>query len=286
MFLLWTVTWIDFRAIVNTAFFGFKIGDITISPWSVLLVLGILVSGIILTKLIIRWFDNRILSQTRVDKGVQDSLRKGASYLGYILALLFAFGAAGLDLSSIALVVGALGIGIGLGLQPIVNNFVSGLILLVERPVRVGDWVVLDAGEGLVKRINVRTTEIETFDQCTIIVPNSMMASTAVKNWTHDDGMGRFLVAVSVPFGSDAEVVRDTLMELARSHPKVLTYPEPGVVLARFGQWSLDFELRAGVADVFEAGIVASELRFALLKAFSEKAITIATPPAIVLPKV
>jgi len=281
LFLLWTVTWIDFRAIFNTAFFGFRIGDITVSPWSVLFVFFILFSGIALTNLVIRWLDSRILSQTRVDKGVQDSLRKGASYTGYILAAGFALGAAGLDFSNLAIVAGALGVGIGFGLQSIVNNFVSGLILLAERPVRVGDWIVLDSGEGLVKRINVRSTEIETFDSCTIIVPNSTLVSTAVKNWTHDDGMGRFLVAVSVPLDSDAERVRDTLMELARSHPKVLTYPEPGVALAKFGPWSLDFELRAHVADVFEAGQVASDLRFALLKAFAEKGITIATPPAL-----
>jgi small-conductance mechanosensitive channel len=280
LFLLWTVTWVDFRAILNSAFFGFKIGDITISPWSLLLVAAIFIGGIILTKLLIRWLDSRILSQTRVDKGVQDSLRKGGSYLGYILAALLAFGAAGIDLSSLAIVAGALGIGVGLGLQPIVNNFVSGLILLIERPVRVGDWVVLDSGEGLVKRINVRTTEIETFDQCTLIVPNSMMAATAVKNWTHDDGMGRFLIAVSVALDSDAEKVRDTLVEVARSHPKVLTYPEPVAILAKFGQWSLDFEMRPLVADVFDAGNVASDIRFALLKAFAEKGITIATPPA------
>jgi small-conductance mechanosensitive channel len=285
LFLLWTVTWVDFRAIFNSAFFGFKIGNITISPWSLLLVLAILIGGVILTKLVIRWFDHRVLSQTRVDKGVQDSLRKGASYTGYLLAGALALGAAGIEFSNIAIVAGALGVGIGFGLQSIVNNFVSGLILLAERPVRVGDWVVLDAGEGLVKRINVRSTEIETFDQCTIIVPNSMLVANAVKNWTHDDGMGRFLVAVSVPIDSDAGKVSDALLELARSHPKVLTYPEPQVALAKFGPWSLDFELRALVADVFEAGHVASDLRFALLKSFAEKGITIATAPALMAPK-
>ena len=285
LFLLWTVTWVDFRAIFNSAFFGFKIGNITISPWSVLLVLAILIGGVILTKLVIRWLDHRVLSQTRVDKGVQDSLRKGASYSGYTLAAALALGAAGIEFSNIAIVAGALGVGIGFGLRTIVDNFVSGIILLAERPVRVGDWVVLDAGEGLVKRINVRSTEIETFDQCTIIVPNSMLIAGAVKNWTHDDGMGRFLVAVSVPLDSDAEKVRETLMELARSHPKVLTYPEPAVALVRFGPWSLDFELRALVADVFEAANIASDLRYALLKAFAEKGITIATAPALMPPK-
>lgn len=282
LFLLWTVTWVDFRAMANTAFFGFKIGDITISPSTVLLVLGILIGGVALTNLIVRWLDGRILSQTRVDKGVQDSLRKSASYAGYLLAAGFALGAAGLDFSSLAIVAGALGVGIGFGLQSIVNNFVSGLILLAERPVRVGDWVALDQGEGLVKRIKVRSTEIETFDNCTIIVPNSTLITGVVRNWTHGDAMGRFTVAVSVPVTSDAPKVQSVLLEIARSHPKVLTYPEPAVMLVRFGAWSLDFELKAYVADVFDGGPVASELRQALLAAFAEKGISLATAPAVI----
>jgi len=130
------------------AVFGFRVGDMTLSPWSVVVVLLILLIGILLTNLAVRWLDRRILAQTRVNKGVQDSLRKGASYAGYIIAALLAFTAAGLDFSSLALIAGALGVGIGFGLQSIVNNFVSGLILLAERPVRVGDWVVLAAAIG------------------------------------------------------------------------------------------------------------------------------------------
>lgn len=286
LLLLWTVTWVDFRAMLNTAFFGFKLGNITISPSTVLLVLGILIGGVALTNLLVRWLDTRILSQTRVDKGVQDSLRKGASYSGYLLAAGFSFGAAGLDLSNLAIVAGALGVGIGFGLQSIVNNIVSGLILLAERPIRVGDWVAVDAGEGLVKRINVRSTEIETFDNCSIIVPNSTLITGAVRNWTHGDTMGRFSVAVSVALNSDPENIRSVLIELARSHPKVLTYPEPQVMLVRFGLWSQDYELKANVADVFEAAFVASDIRIAVLQAFSEKGISFATPPAVIQGKI
>ena len=219
-----------------------------------------------------------ILAETRIDKGVQDSIRKGASYAGYILAIGFALTAAGVDFSNLALIAGALGVGIGFGLQAIVNNFISGLILLAERPIRVGDWVELDAGQGIVKRINVRATEIETFDSCSIIVPNLTLITGVVKNWTHGDTIGQFMVAVTVDLGSDAEQVRKILLDAAREHPKVMTYPEPGVTLARIGPAGLDFELRANVADVIISGQVASDIRFTLLTLFREKGITIPPP--------
>ena len=278
LFLLWTFTWVDFRGLINSAMLGLRIGDITLSPWTIILLVMTLGGGVIVTNLVIGWLDRRILSETRIDKGVQDSLRKSASYAGYILAALVALTAAGLDFSSLALVFGALGVGIGLGLQSIVNNFVSGLILLAERPIRVGDWVAIPAGEGIVKRINVRSTEIETFDSCSIIVPNSALITEPVRNWTHGDNMGRFTVAITVEFETDPETVRAVLVDLARAHPTVMTYPEPTAVLVRFGQTGLDFELRGYVADVLQAALVASDLRFALLKAFREKGITIPHP--------
>ena len=281
LFLLWTVTWVNFSSLFVTAVFGVQIGDVTISPWSVTVLLLILASGILLTKLLIRWLDRRILVDTRIDKGVQDSIRKGATYTGYIIAAGFALTAAGLDFSNLAIVAGALGVGIGFGLQSIVNNFISGLILLAERPIRVGDWVALPVGEGLVKRINVRSTEIETFDYCTIIVPNTNFILEPVKNWTHGDNIGRFLVAVTVDFSSDAESVKRLLLDTVREHEKVLSSPEPSVVLARFSPTGLDFELRAYVADVFTSGLVASEIRFQVLTLFREKGITIPQPFAI-----
>ncbi len=281
LFILWTVTWIDFRNLFNTAVFGFKIGNFTLSPSTVFMVLLVIVGGIIITNLLVRWLDRRILAQTRLDRGVQDSLRKGASYAGYVAAAGMGLSAAGLDFSNIAIIAGALGVGIGFGLQSIVNNFISGLILLAERPIRVGDWVVLDAGQGLVKRINVRSTEIETFESCSIIVPNLMLITGVVKNWTHGDTIGQFMVAVTVDLASDADLVRKLLLETARQHPKVMTFPEPGVTLARIAATGLDFELRGSVADIFDGGAVASDIRFSLLTQFREKAITIPQPLAV-----
>ena len=243
--------------------------------------LPVLFSGIAITKLFVGWLNRRILLETRIDKGVQDSVRKGATYAGYIIAAGFALTAAGLEFSNLALVAGALGVGIGFGLQSIVNNFVSGLILLAERPIRVGDWVSIPAGEGLVKKINVRATEIETFDGCSIIVPNSNLITESVKNWTHSDTMGRFTVNVSVAYDSDAEKVKELLLQLTKAHPNVLTYPEPVVTLQKFGTYSLDFEIKGTVGDIFYGVFVASDVRFAILKAFAEKGIVIPQPSLI-----
>jgi len=273
-----SLTWIDLASLRNTLLLGFHLGNITISPTGLLISLAVLVAGIALTKIAVRWFDGRVLQHSRLDKGVQDSLRKAGTYAGYIAAAGFALNVAGLDFSNIAIIAGALGVGIGFGLQSIVNNFISGLILLAERPIRVGDWVSVASGEGLVKRINVRATEIETFDNCTIIVPNSDLITKPVNNWTHDDTLGRFVVSVGVAYNSDVEDIRSVLLDLAKSHRKVLTYPEPSVLLTNFGLNSMSFELRGHVADIFEASVVASDIRLALVKAFREKGITMPVP--------
>ena len=282
--LLWTLTWVDFRGFFNTLALGVQIGNVTISPGILLVMLAILAGGIVATKLFSRWLDRRILNDTRINRGVQDSILKGSTYLGYMLAAGFALTATGIDFSNLALIAGALGLGIGLGLQSIVNNFVSGLIILAERPIRVGDWVAVPAGEGIVRRINVRSTEIETFDACSIILPNSMLVAEAVRNWTHNDNMGRFTIPVSVDYGSDAERVRKLLLQAAHENTHVLTSPAPNVTLARFGVNGLDFELRAHVGDVFEASAVASDIRFRLLTLFNEKGIIIAQPVAVLQP--
>ncbi len=273
---LWTVTWVDFRSLFNSTLVGFHIGNVNISPINIASLLLILVLGVLLTRFITGWLDRRVLKQTRLNKGVQDSVRTSANYAGYIAAGAFGLSAAGFDFSSITIVAGALGVGIGFGLQSIVNNFVSGLILLAERPVRVGDWVVVNAGEGIVKKINVRSTEIETFDNCTIILPNTMLIVEAVRNWTHRDTLGRFHVNVGVAHGTDVDVVAKTLTEIVAAHPKVLRYPPVQVQLIKFSAGSVDFDIRGHVADVFEAAIVASDLRFAISKRFAEKSLTIA----------
>ena len=282
LLLLWTLNWVDLRGLVNTLALGITIGDVTILPGTLLIMLAILVAGIVATKLFNSWLDRRILSDTRIKKGVQDSIITGSSYIGYFLAGIFALTAAGVDFSSLALVAGALGLGIGLGLQSIINNFVSGVILLAERPIRVGDWVSLPEGEGIVRRINVRSTEIETFDSCSIILPNSALVTEAVKNWTHNDDMGRFSIDVVVDYDTDEAVMKKLLLDTVRAHPKVLSHPAPTVLLLSFGKNGLEFVVRAFVADVLIGSQVASDIRFSLLSQFRDKGITIAQAVPVV----
>jgi potassium-dependent mechanosensitive channel len=279
LFIIWTVTWVDFRSVLNSLVSGITIGNITISPSSMLIAAIVLVIGVLLTRSLTGWLQRRVLSETTLDKGVQDSVRTGTSYLGYLIAVALALAAAGIDFSNIAIIAGALGVGIGFGLQSIVNNFVSGLILLAERPVRVGDWVVTNAGEGIVKKINVRSTEIETFDNCTVIVPNSNLITESVRNWTHRDSVGRLGVNVIVLPGAKVEVVTEILKTIAKDHPKILRYPEPQVTLSKFTIHGWEFDVKGHVADVFEAARVASDLRISIAQAFAKKRIKMVAQP-------
>jgi potassium-dependent mechanosensitive channel len=274
----WTSSWISLSSLFQAFSHGFTFGSIRLSPWSLLLGVLVITIGVALTRIVTRWLNSRVLTETSLDKGVQDSVRTAASYTGYIIAGALGLSVAGLDFSNIAIVAGALGVGIGFGLQSIVNNFVSGLILLAERPVRVGDWVVTTAGEGIVKKINVRSTEIETFDNCTVIVPNSNLITEAVRNWTHRDRIGRFNVPVTVvSTTTKIDEVAELLTDLARAHPKVLRYPEPHTQLTELSLHGLKFELKGHVADVFMGGQVASDLRLSIAKELAARKIQLAT---------
>lgn len=277
LFLNWTVTWVSFSSILERAFDTFKVGDVSISLSSIGLILTVLIVGYILTKLVTRWLDARVFSQTQVDKGVRDSIVKGANYAGYVAAAGFALSAAGLDFSNLAIIAGALGVGIGFGLQSIVNNFLSGLILLAERPVRAGDWVDVKGSEGLVKQINVRSTEIETFDNCTIIVPNSLLITEPVKNWTHHDTIGRFVVTIVAGVSADPAQVKEIILKSAKDHALVLYHPEPFVVLRDFGKEGFIFDLKAYVGDIMSGSTVASDIRLSVLAAFKENGISLPT---------
>jgi potassium-dependent mechanosensitive channel len=275
---LWAVTWIDLRGFGATIFYGFQVGDIIIDPASITLAIAVLVVGLLAARLFTFWLDRRVLARTQLNPGVRDSIRTGTNYAAVFIAALVAISAAGVQFTHIAIVAGALGIGIGFGLQSIVNNFVSGLILLVERPIKVGDWIKVEGGEGTVKRINVRSTEIETFDRCSIIVPNSSLISESVSNWTHLDLMGRVRVPVRVSYDADPEMVRELLLQCAREHPRVLAFPKAFVLFMDFGASSLDFELRAYIGDVSYVAVIGSELRFAIFERFKKAGVQIPYP--------
>ncbi|MDJ0931655.1 mechanosensitive ion channel domain-containing protein [Breoghania sp.] len=210
--------------------------------------------------------------------GLKSSIRTGFGYVGVIVAGMVAFSYMGLNLQNIAIVAGALSVDVDFGLQSIVNNFISDLILLAERPIKVGDWIVVGEAQGYVRHINVRATEIETFDRQTVIVPNSDLISGVVKNWMHDDTSGCIILTVGVFYDSDPEQVRDIMMQIARDNSELLAYPAPVVYFMDFEASSLDFELRAYLAQSDYSLSVKSDLRFEIMRRFSEAGIEIPFP--------
>lgn len=274
----WALTWVDLESWMSKLFFGFQVGNLTISLSVILLAIGAFIAGLVITRLFTKWLDNRVLARTRLNSGVKDSIKTATGYSGFILTCLFAISFTGLDFSKVAIVAGALSVGIGFGLQSVVNNFVSGLILLVERPIKVGDWIVVAGGEGIVRNIKVRSTEIETFDRATVIVPNSSLISESVQNWTHSNTIGRLKIMVGVSYDSDPRQVEEIIRQCAVDNQYILTAPKPWVHFKDFGASSLDFELRAYLRDVDMVSRAGSELRFAIFEKLKEANIEIPFP--------
>ena len=261
---------------------GFTIGGVTISLADIALAIVVFAVTMLVMRAIRNTLTERVLPQTNIDIGVRNSIGTGVSYLGVTIGLILATGVLGLDLSNLAIVAGALSVGIGFGLQNIVNNFVSGLILLVERPLKVGDWVVIGSHQGTVRRISVRATEIETFDRAELIVPNSEVISGVLVNWTHRNKLGRLEIKVGVDYGADAAKVRDVLLKCAEAHPEIVTWPRANVVFTDFGASSLDFTLYAFLRNIETRMTVSSELRFAIDAAFRREGIVFPYPQQVV----
>ncbi len=275
---LWGVSWEVIGTWISAALYGASIGGITVSLVDIAIAAGVFFAALAFTRFIQRVLNRQVFRPINMDVGVRQSLNAGISYLGLILAFLLAIAALGLDLSNLAIIAGALSVGIGFGLQTIVNNFVSGLILLIERPVKAGDWVVVGEYEGTVKKINVRATEIETFDRAAVIVPNSQLVSAAVTNWTHRNRQCRLIIGVRVPYGSDTQFVHDLLMRCAREHRDILRWPAPHVLFRDFGESGLVFELRCYARDVDYFLSAPSELRFTIDAKLREAGIQVPYP--------
>ncbi len=260
---------------------GFPVGSLTIVPARVLLALIVF----ILVFAISGWLRARLekvwLINAPMDRGAREALVSIAGYAGGGIAILTALAVAGVEFSNLAIIAGALSVGIGFGLQNIVNNFISGLILLFERPIKSGDWVVVGGTEGFVKRIRIRSTQIQTFDRADVIVPNSELISGQVTNWMLQDARGRIKIPIGVAYGSDTQLVKETLLSVAWQHPLVIKGEadwEPKVLFLNFGESSLDFELRVFIREIDRRFDLQSDLNFAIDAAFRARGIEIPFP--------
>ena len=243
--------------------------------------LALLVMALVATRLVQSWLSRSLLPRTRLEPSMQSSVAQIVGYLGVIVAALLALGQLGINLQNIALVAGALSVGIGFGLQSIVSNFVSGLILLTERPIRVGDTISVKGEEGYVRRISVRATEIETFERSSVIIPNSDLITGMVKNWTHGNPTGRVIIAINIPYDADPDDVRDILLAAANEHPKVLKVPPPSVFLLKFADNALQFELRCVVTNVDYSLTVRSDLHFSILYRLRKAGVVLPVVPPL-----
>lgn len=262
-----------------------RIGTFSFSLIGILTGILVFIFGYFLARWFQRWLDGAVMARGRVDLGVRNSIRTVVGYAGVALAGLLGLSAAGISLSNLALIAGGLSLGIGFGLQNVVSNFVSGLILLAERPFKVGDWIVAGDVQGTVKRISVRATEIETFQRQSMIMPNSLLINAAVGNWTHRNKLGRVDIRVNVAYGMDVKKAHAVLLDIARGHPLVLKNPEPFVLFANFGPAALEFEIRIFLADILNGVIVQNDIRFAILEVFDVEDIEMPSTPRAAVTK-
>ncbi len=275
----WSLFATDVFDFVRQVAAGVRVAGITISLTTILAALVWLVAGVLAARGVQRWLETRFMPRTGIDPSLQHSVATLIGWTLLVVAIALALSHLGIEPQQIALIAGALSVGIGFGLQAVVSNFICGIILLAERPIRVGDWVVVKSEEGIVRRISVRATEIETFDRASVIIPNSEFITGAVKNLTHSDMLGRITIKVRVAYDSDIEAVRAMLLAATAEHPQVLQTPPPRVFLIAFGDIALELELRCIVTNVNYGLNVKSDVQLAILQRFRAAGIKVPVLP-------
>ena len=273
--LIWGARVVDIQDVWLSLKDGIVLGDTRISISDFITFVIIFFIGYTLTRLLQSALRLSVLPNTKIDTGAQNALVTGVGYIGIFFSALIAITSMGLDLSSLAIVAGALSVGIGFGLQAIVSNFLSGIILLVERPIKVGDWIQVGAYSGYVSKIAVRSTTIDTFDQANVIIPNADFISGTVTNMTHLSKRGRVKVPIGVAYDSDPVFVKEILMDIVSSNANILKSPGPSVFLLGFGPDSIDFEIRGILRDVNSITSTRSEINFEILRRFAQEGIEI-----------
>lgn len=255
------------------------IGEAEVSLGKLGLFLAAVVIVVVAARAVGKLAVSRLLARTAMDPGARHAVGRLVYYVLLVLGLMIAFQTSGIEVGSLTVVLGALGVGIGFGLQNIVNNFVSGLILLAERPVQVGDWIEVAGRTGRVTRVGARSTTIVTGDNITIIIPNADLVTQQIINWSHGDPKVRFRIPVGVAYGSDLERVRETFLEVAAAHPAVLADPPPAVFFTGFGDSALNMELVVWTVEMAKnPQRFRSELNFALAAACRRHDIEIPFP--------
>ncbi len=255
---------------------GVTIGGSRVSLTDFLTFVLVFGAGYTITRLVQKVTRTTVLPRTTLDVGGRNALLTGIGYTGYFLSAVLAISATGLDLSNLAIVAGALSVGVGFGLQAIVSNFVSGIILLVERPIKDGDWIEVTGFSGYVRKISVRSTRIETFDKASVIVPNSELISKTVLNWTHSGVSGRIRLPVKVGATAEPRKVEEAFLKIAAAHPMVMRNPAPQVLLMKIGDPN-EFEVRAHIRNITFMPAVISDLNYELVKAMADA--TLVPPP-------
>ena len=282
LLIIWKVPENYVQTLISYITTGFTIGSVEILPIRILQAILILPFLLTFNAWFRKGLEQRWLKRTQMERGTRESMATITGYIGISIAILISLSVAGMDFSKLALIAGALSVGIGFGLQNIVNNFVSGLILLFERPVKTGDWIQVGTVEGYVRKISIRSTQIQTFDRSDVIVPNSDLIAGTVTNWMLYDQQGRIRVPVSVAYGSDTKLIKELLLHVAQEHEQVINSPMqapiPSVLFLGFGESSLDFELRCHIKNIDTRFTTVSDLNFAIDEIFRNNAIEIPFP--------
>ncbi len=255
-----------------------RLGQTEISIFSLFVLIGILLGLVVVSGIFANFLRSRVLRLTGIDRGLQAAIAVLAKYSMIFVSTVVLLQIWGVDLSSLALIASALGVGIGIGLQNIVKDFGSGFILVFERPIQVGDFVAFGEFQGTVEHIGARSTEIKTLDQVSIIVPNSRFLEQEVINWSHRNPVSRIRVPVGVSYSSDPKDVKQVLIEASYQHPQVLSKPPPLVFFKGFGDSSLDFELLVWIADPPKQLVIKSDLYFSIEAALRQHHIEIPFP--------
>jgi len=256
-----------------------KIGEFTLVPHALASAALILVAGFLVIRVVKRWLSERYFPNTALDTGMRSSITTLLGYVGGVVVIAIALAGLGISVERIAWVASALSVGIGFGLQAIVQNFISGLILLAERPVRVGDWVKLGDTEGDVRRVNVRATEIQVGDRSTVIVPNSEFITKTVRNMTLTGAQGRVQLSLPAPLDTDARRMRELILQAFQAHQAILDDPAPVVTLDGIQGGTLIFVATGWVANPRTAGGARSDILFAILDALRTEGLYL-SPPA------